>query len=228
MLFRSLLIIYFTVMTLNFKNYLGMALAAACLFSFISCDNDDNFATDKPDEEITPPAETIYPVDFRFLTFNHEGNYGEKPSISYIGKNGEVYSDYLMQVNNFQIKDNPHNALQVEDDLYIVHGSYWSDNGLVQVNPNNFELKRQINLKSKLRTYNAVKLEDNKVFIAGDELDHSYNAIVGDLNAETDDDFVLQEMSTGVVVNAMTRVGDNIFMASAAASSPLLDRNSVL
>ena len=216
------LIIYFTVMTLNFKNYFGLAFATSCLFTLASCDNDENFATPN---EVVPPTETIYPVDFRFLTLNHEGNYGEKPSVSYIGKNGEVYSDYLMQVNNFQIKDNPHNVLQVENDLYIVHGSFWSDNGLVQVNANSFELKRHINLKGKLRSYNAVQLEDNKVFVAGDELDYTYNAVVGDLNAETDEEFVLEDMSTGIVVNAMRRVGDNIFMASASASSPLLMMN---
>ena len=210
-------------MTFNKKNFFTLGLVALLGFGIVSCDNDENFVTPQPDEEVTPPAEVITPVDFRFLTFNHEGNYGEQPSVSYISKNGEVHTDYLKEVNGFQINDNPMNAFQVDGDLYIVHGGAWSDNGLVQVNSNSFELIRKINLARTVRSYTAAKLDDNKVIIAGDESSTGYhNIVVGTLDAENDEDFTLSTMNTGFLVHALTRVGSKLFMASATSGSPLI------
>ena len=137
--------------------------------SLSSCDNDDNYINDNTDEEVTPPAETIYPVDFKYITFNHEGNSGEKPSVSYTHKDGTTYADYLLQVNNFQVNDNPMNALQIDDKLYIVHGGSWSDNGIIELNPNTFEIARTINLKNNVRPFVIEDLGDDLIAIGGSE-----------------------------------------------------------
>ena len=213
------LINYFTVMKIKTKAILALFLGAFISFSATSCDNDDNFAGNEEEENNT--TETTYPVNFRFITFNHEGNYGEKPSISYIANDGNVYADYLKDVNSFQVKDNPMNALQINDRMFIIHGSFWSDNGVLEVNPNTFEIVRNINLKSIIRSYTAVNIDDNKLVIAGDYNDTDDNIIVGDLSAE-DENFVQSKMTIDLPVHAMTRVGNKIFMVSATSGKALM------
>ena len=140
-----------------------------------------------------------------------------------------MYPDYLLSVNNFQINDNPYDAIQVDEELYLMHGSFWSDNGLVQVNPNSFEIKRHINLGRSICSYSGINLGGNRMLIAGDEADNEYNVLVADLNAVGEEGFVQEQLYTGFNVNSMLQVGDNIFMATSYSNSPLmmLDANNL-
>ena len=107
------------------KAILALFLGSFISFSATSCDNDDNFAGNEEEENNT--TETTYPVNFRFITFNHEGNYGEKPSISYIANACNVYAAYLTDVNSSQVKANHMNALTYNDSMFIIHVCLWLD-----------------------------------------------------------------------------------------------------
>lgn len=209
-------------MKIKSKAILALFLGAFISFGATSCNNDDNFVDNEEDENET--TETIYPVNFRFITFNHQGNYGEKPSISYIANDGSVYADYLMDVNSFQVKDNPMNALQINNRMFLVHGSYFSDNGILEVNPNTFEIIREINLKGIIRSYTAVNIDDNTLVVAGESMDTDDNVIVVDLTAD-DESLVKSQMAIDLPIHAMTRVGNKIFMASATTGNPLMVMN---
>lgn len=209
-------------MKLN-KSLFFCFLSSFCLtMSLSSCDNDDNFIDNNNGEDENNPSQTIYPVDFKLITFNHEGNSGEKPSVSYVHKDGTIYADYLLEVNQFQVNDNPMNALQIDDKLYIVHGGSWSDNGIVEVNPNTFEIARTINLKSNLRSFVIEDLGNDLIAVGGSEFNKDYNLAVGSLKAASDSEFVVGELNTDFTIHAMKRVGSKLFIASAIAGSPLM------
>lgn len=207
-------------MTLNKKNVMQWFLLLACAFTIGACSQDEllNENIDEPTPDITEP---IYPVNFSCLTLNREGPYGEKASISYIAKDGNVYPDYLKEVNDFQINDRPYGVLQDKDKLYLLHGSYWVDNGIIEVNPNTFEIVRQINLTNQLICTSIVKGNDDELIVAGEDKATDINMVVVSLNAKNDDEIVVKSINTEFSIQAMERAGDKIFIASTFADAPL-------
>ena len=105
------------------------------------------------------------------------------------------------------------NALQIDDKLYIVHGGSWSDNGIIELNPNTFEIARTINLKNNVRSFVLEDLGDDLIAVGGSEFNKDYNLAVGSRKAETDAEFVVAELNTDFTIHAMNGVGYKLFIA---------------
>lgn len=216
-------------MTFNKRNAMKWLLLSTLTVAMTACSQDDivNENIDETNPGITEP---LYPVNFKCITLNRGGSYqGEVPSISYVAKDGSVYPDYLKTVNNFQINDRPSDALQIKDKLYLLHGNFFVDNGVIEVNPNTFQITRTINLTDKLICNALVRGNENEIIIGGEDHATDNNLAVISLSAQNDEGVITKEICTGFPIHAMTRIGDKIFLASASSDAPLavIDVNNI-
>lgn len=188
-----------------FKTNLFIPSLLSLAIAFSACDN--NVDLEKPTEPETKP-EIIFPVDFKFITLNNEGNQGETPSISYIKNDGTVLTDYFKAANGFQINDNPLYATQIEESLYLTHGGYWSDNGIHQVNPNTFKEIKSYDLKRDMQTYCMEHIGGDSILIGGAKGEQNYNFAIASLSKN---DFILSTFDTGFPIKQAKRIGNKLF-----------------
>lgn len=190
-----------------FKRTLFFSSFVSLIVLMGSCDN--LVELDSPTGPETKP-ETIYPVDFKFITLNNEGKQGEKPSISYVKNDGTVLTDYFYTANGFQIKDNPLHAIQIENSFYITHGSNWSDNGIHQINTSSFEVIKSFDFKREMKTYCMEHLSGDSIIVAGATKNADYNFVIASL---TNEDFTLTSFNTGTPITQVKRIGNKLFAA---------------
>ncbi len=110
--------------------------------------------------------EKIYPVDFRYLTFGPQGDYGA-PSISYIKSDGTVVLNQFKDVNGENIGDTPNDILQSKDNLLVSIRSFYGSNKIEIINANSFKKIKTIDFGSKIAISNIVSLDDDRIFVAG-------------------------------------------------------------
>lgn len=193
------------------KTVLFATLFASSFF-WTACNNDSTLI-DPPIEEtpeVEEEKETIYPVDFRFITLNNS------PSITFVSNEGEIREDYFYTANGFQINENPYCATQIEDRLYLTHGGSFADNGIQQVNPNSFEVINSFDFKRTGRFYAMEHIANDTVVVGGRERGQGYNLMVGSLENE---EFMLSNLETGFDISVMKRIGNKLFVAGTRGQS---------
>lgn len=190
-----------------FKTNLFIPSLLSLAIVFSACDN--NVDLEKPTEPETKP-EIIFPVDFKFITLNNEGNQGETPSISYVKNDGTVLTDYFKSANGFQINDNPLCATQIDQSFYITHGGNWSDNGIHQLDPTSFKIIKSFDFKRDMKTYCMEHIGGDSIVIGGGTKDQDYNFVIASLSQEN---FILSTFNVGFPVTQIKRIGNKIFAA---------------
>ena len=131
--------------------------------------------------------ESIYPVDFRYLTFGPQGNSGG-PSISYIKHDGTVVKNLFKDANGEDIGDAPNDILQSKDNLFISSRSFYGSNKIEIVNANSFKRIKTIDFGSKIAISNIVNLDEDKIFVMG-SYKKGYNRIfsIGVVDTKSED-----------------------------------------
>lgn len=190
-----------------FKTNLFLPSLLSLAIAFSACDN--NVDVEKPTEPETKP-ETVYPVDFKFITLNNEGNSGETPSISYVRNDGTILLDYFKTANGFQINDNPLCATQIESSLYITHGGNWSDNGIHKLDPTTFNVIQSYDFKRDMKTYCMEHIGSDSIVVGGGTKDQDYNFVVASLSQN---DFILSSFNVEFPITQIKRIGSKIFAA---------------
>ncbi|MGL5921270.1 MAG: hypothetical protein ACRCZQ_12355 [Bacteroidales bacterium] len=190
-------------------------LSAPLLFS--AC--NDDVINDSKDDSQKEPVEVIVPVDFRCITLNHEGSGGDKPSISYVHKDGTIYANHFTSVNQEQIVPNPRSASQINDKLYVTHSSYWpvqsqkwAQNGVFVMNPNTFVCERDIDLGKDYLPYAIQSLGGDSILVVGDDKTKTSNIIIGSLDPGSKS-FVKRTLNVDFPVNRVVRVGNKIVVS---------------
>ncbi|MGL4491701.1 MAG: hypothetical protein ACRCT5_02530, partial [Tannerellaceae bacterium] len=196
-----------------FKTNLFLPSLLSLAIAFSACDN--NVDVEKPTEPETKP-ETVYPVDFKFITLNNEGNSGETPSISYVRNDGTILLDYFKTANGFQINDNPLCATQIESSLYITHGGNWSDNGIHKLDPTTFNVIQSYDFKRDMKTYCMEHIGSDSIVVGGGTKDQDYNFVVASLSQN---DFILSSFNVEFPITQIKRIGSKIFAAGTRSQS---------
>ncbi|MGL5318460.1 MAG: hypothetical protein ACRC9Q_07175, partial [Bacteroidales bacterium] len=192
-----------------------------CLLSssllFASC--SDQSADVSPEDDTTPETEKVYPVDFRCITLNSEGSGGDKPSISYIRKDGTIHPNYFKDVNLEEMVPNPRSATQIAEKLYVTHNSYWpvqsqkwAQNGIFVMNPNTFVCERDINLGSSFMPSMVQSLGGDSVMVVGDDKKELANIIIGDIDNDSET-FVRRQFKVDFPVSRVVRVGNKLVVS---------------
>lgn len=183
-----------------------MLLGAPALF--FSC-SDDTVIDDKTESE-KEPAEIIIPVDFRYLTLNKEGSYsGQKPSISFIHKNGTVYADYYNTVNGEQVLCDPNAAFHFKDKVILAYGSNWNDNGISVLEGNSFKKVDFLNLNRAMTPHAIEWLGGDSLLVAGRSIEDDSNAFILDISGLSE---IKRKIDFGFMIFAMRQVKNKIFV----------------
>ena len=199
------------------KNKINALLLASVMAMFAACSDEDP----KPEPPIVgpippldtivpPPVDTIFPVDFNFISLNKTGNSGDGvSSISYIKKDGTILLDYFKETNGEQIADRLNSATQIEDKLYIVQNNHWTSNNIQVLDPNTLKRLTKFEFNKDLKPYDLEHLGGDSVVVVGLEFNKEINLLIGNLKAE---EFIQRSFNTDFFLSRALKIGNKLIV----------------